>query len=921
MVNGIAERIARRMARQMDRRVVGGVLVAAVAACAGAPIGVVSAQVTREIESAPVDPPELSPSVTRLLEQPYLTAEQGRDLRIHHGVWKDNDLATPALRARAALMSGRFWDASLADESLGGAAALDRAEALVEIGEPARALDVLGDDASMRSRRLRAEALFDLGRWDEAGAVLDAVAREMADTEITMADDLVEGVRALLLRARMRGPWRDAQQDYRTITTLIARARDELDRMSWSARLLEAELLASKDNQREARQAAIEALQLNPSCAAAWRLLGEMSVDQFDFPAAEAIAARLDALANKVGGGATTDGSPWAAAIRARGQLRQRDAKGAIEILDRALAAHPEARALLALRAAASAGAFDEADTAARLKAFDDRCAGKSGRALYEVGRTLSDARQYEMSDGYLTRAAEREPKWAEPRIERGLMLAQAGRDVESLDALTAARGLDPFNVAVDNTTKLLKELLSYERFESEHFIVRCKPGRDVILAREMLPLLEAMHARVCGNERGGIAFEPRVKTTIDLMPNHEWFSVRITGVPGLHTMAAATGPIVAMESPSDGPGHLVGPYDWLRVVRHEYTHTVTLARTNNRIPHWFTEAAAVYLEDSPRDSRTVGLLAMAYGRNELFDLEGINIAFVRPKKATDRSQAYAQGHWMYEYIVERFGAKAPLDLMDQYARGVTEEEAFRSVLGVSRADFFEQFKGWAGEQLMAWGVRLGPGVESAETLVERAMMPGVRADGEGVALLGPLSPEQAVARALEEHPEHPVLLSLAMEAALEERGGVPDASMAELLERVANARPMDDRPHRALARVYLTESVAEGGDASGGGDAGGKAIAHLEWLDAREVHSPAYASELARLYAERGEMEKAIAKAMRVVRIAPFDADSRELAARVAIVAKDWAGAKHQIESLIALEPDREIHKKRLAAMEEMAK
>lgn len=890
------------------------------AALAGAH-GSASAQVVKERESTPVEAPELSGAVTRLLEQSYLTEAQGRDLRVHHGVWRDDDLAAAgggaSLRARAALMSGRLWDESLESAD---ASALDRAEALLELGACERALALLEGSDSMRARRIRAMALFELGRIDEAGAVLDGVARAMSDQQITLADELVEGVRALLLRARMRGPWRDAQQDYRTITTLLARARDELDRMSWSARLLEAELLNSKDNRREARQAAIEALQLNPSCAAAWRLLGHMSVDQFDFPAAEGIAARLDALANKVGGGEGVWGSPWAAEIRARAQLRQRDAKGAIEILDGAIASYPTMRSLLALRAAASAGAFDQPDADARLAAFDALTGARSGQALYEVGRTLSDARQYEMSDAYLVRAAEREPAWAEPRIERGLMLAQAERDVESLDALTEARELDPFNIAVDNTTKLLKELLAYERFESEHFVVRCKPGRDVILAREMLPLLEEMHARVCGVERGGIDFEPRVKTTIDLMPNHEWFSVRITGVPGLHTMAAATGPIVAMESPSDGPGHLVGPYDWLRVVRHEYTHTVTLARTNNRIPHWFTEAAAVYLEDSPRDSGTVALLAGAYARDGLFDLEAINIAFVRPKKPTDRSQAYAQGHWMYEFMLERFGDRSALDLMDQYARGVTEEDAFGVVLGVSRAEFFEQFKVWAGERLVAWGARLGPGVPSAKELVERAMLPGVKAGegaGEaGVELVEPLSPRQAVARALEENPAHPELLALAVEAELGERGGVPDASMVGLLERAAAAMPMDDRPRRALARLFLTEAQADGGS-----EGVGRAIPHLEWLDAREVHSPAYASELARLYAERGELEKAWAKAMRVVRVAPFDADSREMAARVAIVAKNWDGARHQIESLMALEPDREIHKKRLAALEEMAK
>src|SRR6185436_13057722 len=123
---------------------------------------------------------------------------------------------------------------------------------------------------------------------------------------------------------------------------------------------------------------------------------------------------------------------------------------------------------------------------------------------------------------------------------------------------------------------------------------------------------------------------------------------------PQIHTIAAATGRCIAMETPRDGRGHL-GTYDWVRVVRHEFTHTVTLARTNNRIPHWFTEAAAVYLELSPRDYPTCQLLAGALDNDRLFDMTEINTAFVRPRRQSDRQQAYAQGHWMYEFILQQW--------------------------------------------------------------------------------------------------------------------------------------------------------------------------------------------------------------------------------------------------------------------------
>src|SRR5262249_17774841 len=136
-----------------------------------------------------------------------------------------------------------------------------------------------------------------------------------------------------------------------------------------------------------------------------------------------------------------------------------------------------------------------------------------------------------------------------------------------------------------------------------------------------------------------------------------------------------------------------------------EFTHTVTLSRSLNRMPHWFTEASAVYLEDAPRDYSTCRLLEGALDNDALLDFKQINLAFVRPKKPTDRSLAYAQGHWMYQYMIEKWGERTPLALMDLYAKGVREDAAFRQVLGVGTAGFMDEFKVWARQQLVSWGM------------------------------------------------------------------------------------------------------------------------------------------------------------------------------------------------------------------------
>jgi hypothetical protein len=97
----------------------------------------------------------------------------------------------------------------------------------------------------------------------------------------------------------------------------------------------------------------------------------------------------------------------------------------------------------------------------------------------------------------------------------------------------------------------------------------------------------------------------------IELHPDHKSFAVRITGMPWIHTIAASTGPLIALEAPREGaPALHLGTFDWQEVLRHEYVHTVTLEQTRNRIPHWLTEAAAVTMETAPRKYETCQMLA-----------------------------------------------------------------------------------------------------------------------------------------------------------------------------------------------------------------------------------------------------------------------------------------------------------------------
>lgn len=835
----------------------------------------------------------LDEAARALIDAEYLKPEERLALKLKHGVFEKADLVDPLSKARAAALVGRWDDPSLSDPAV---PAEDRAEAMVWRGEYPGALALVKDAASAKGIALRVMINQATGQREHAKADAQALVAMARGVKGKTATDLLWIVRGLTRASRLEASSNADNQaaGFKSLLSMLGSAREQLDKLDPFIPLAEAELLWEKDNPAEAGKAMETALSLNPANAAAWSLLGSIKTAQFDFATAEDVVKRLGLVGKQLDGNAATlEGE----LVRARMRLKQLDAQGAADAADKVLAVMPGQPTALSLRAAAAAALFDFASADSYIEKFATLYPG-SGEACAEVGKVLSDQRQYADSERYFRKATAIEPAWAQPAVELGLMLVQAGKDADAREVLRTANLLDPFNVRTENSLKLVTELATYKTIETEHFVIRYKPGTDEVMAREMGPVLEKMYARVTGSGLGGVDYQIPGKTTIELMPDHHWFSVRITGMPQVHTIAAATGPVIAMESPREGAGHKVGPYDWPRVLQHEFTHTVGLARAKNRLPHWFTEAQAQYLEDAPRDWSTWQLLARIIEKDECFDFEQINIAFVRPEKPSDRQQAYAQGHWMYDFMIEKYGGRAPLELLDRYAKGQREAQAVQEVLGVSREEFLTQFKAWAKAQLVATGMIEPEGMPGLDELMTKA---GVKGE-----------PTQELVQGwLKEYPEHPDLLQLAVMLSVRDNNGKPTPALAPLLQRAAKARPADPLPHKLLAQMYLSGELE-----SGSAD---DAIAHLDWLDVREQYSTTYAVALAKRYAEIGDWANASKKAERATRIAPFDPSARELAASVAIKDKDLDRAERHIRALMALEPEQAVHAKRLEALLKM--
>ena len=846
---------------------------------------------------------ELSPLVTRLLEDDLLTETQRREAMIFHGQWeqmddKDNFDAIDLFELNVARhdvsrLKGHERDLEHLFLKLikdGFDFDMDAGERFDDLlfaistlhfnnGQPQFANFAPNDFDhpvdSPRWRLLFAQAYEDLGQYPQAIEQLAGI-REQAQTEINAfktGEDLTAAAEAVIMLARLEG--RPAA-DFHLANQLLSKAHEEVDPLYWPAYVAEAELLMSKGNPQQAIEAVLHALSLNPKSSEAWYLFGAMQTRFFNFDAANQAVKKLREINNE---------HPLADALAVQVALRQKDMTAATETIDAALERYPTHRLLLSLNAAVQALLYDDGATQQALATFAE-LAPNNPLAEFWVGQALTDARQYALAEPHLKAAIKMLPGWSEPQLAFGELYMQWGKLDEAAAQLQTASSLDPFHKAITNQLTLSKEMLGYATIETDQFVVRYLPGVDEVLARDVALHMGEMVDQFI--ER--FQHDPPALTQVDLMPDDQHFAVRITGMPDIWTIAACTGDVIAMTPPRPGPKRAYGVYNWLNVMGHEYAHVVNLSQTNNRVPHWFTEGCAVRMETTGRLWTQYTLLARMYNTDGLFTYDELNWGFIRPTEEHHRPLAYAQSAWIKQYIEEEHGWDKALAMLDAYERGVGEHETIQAVFGFDHDELMRRFHAWAGGQVQAWGLATY-GVEPEDETVK-----GLLATEDLTSIdIAELD------RAINDHPGEPALLRLKAQVAL---AADDDPAAVLALKAYQQARPVDPWADRELARIALGSGDAE------------TAIASLLTLDRLEGDAPEYAVELARVYRGRKDYDRALHFAERALLREPYNATYRESAATIALQNKDLDRAVFHVESLELLEPERAIHPKRLAVI-----
>ena len=135
------------------------------------------------------------------------------------------------------------------------------------------------------------------------------------------------------------------------------------------------------------------------------------------------------------------------------------------------------------------------------------------------------------------------------------------------------------------------------------------------------------------------------------------------------------------------GPGEINDPWVGI-VIPHELTHLVFATAVDNPYhfpPRWLNEGIAVYLSQGfvASDRGAVERAARAGTLMPLVSLEG-----QFPTTADRFSLAYSESVSSIDHLVQQYGRDALVKLIRTYADGVTDDEAFKTAIGVDVAGF-----------------------------------------------------------------------------------------------------------------------------------------------------------------------------------------------------------------------------------------
>ena len=292
------------------------------------------------------------------------------------------------------------------------------------------------------------------------------------------------------------------------------------------------------------------------------------------------------------------------------------------------------------------------------------------------IGKKLSGKYHFKEGSEYQRTALVNDPELTAAKVQLTQDLLRTGKEEEAWRMATEINELDPYNRTAFNLTQLHKQHKKFTVLKSDHALIRMDSKEAAIYGHEVQQLLD--DARRILHEK--YHYEAENPTLLEIYPEQEDFAIRTFGsLGGAGYLGVCFGDLITMNSPAS-QSH-AGQHNWHAILWHEYTHTITLNLTKNRIPRWLSEGISVY-EEIQRNPAWGQHMDTHYkqiilaGNN--YPISELSSAFLRPPNPVYLQFAYFQSYLVVDYIVEKFGHKALRGILASLAEGLPINEAIQ---------------------------------------------------------------------------------------------------------------------------------------------------------------------------------------------------------------------------------------------------
>ncbi|MDT3700916.1 MAG: peptidase MA family metallohydrolase [Thermincola sp.] len=286
--------------------------------------------------------------------------------------------------------------------------------------------------------------------------------------------------------------------------------------------------------------------------------------------------------------------------------------------------------------------------------------------------------------------------------VDHGFLLSKIGKIAVILALLCMAFFIKEPVMAKSYLYKIIREASrvqmmwqtrGWQEIRGNHFIIKYTP-RDNNVAGLVLEIAENSYEPVSRK----FGYAPTKQTIIVVYPTKESLNRSFGWDADESAMGVYWAGVIRVLSPNDwiegeDPEAQARIFADEGPVVHEFTHLVVDYASGGNYTRWLTEGIAQYEEGKLTGYEMDRPVITA--ADQMYPLDRMDREF---DNLPNQNMAYYESLQAVNYLVHHYGEKAIYDLLAQLGSGLTMDESFKNVFGISLVQFETNFKEWTVE-------------------------------------------------------------------------------------------------------------------------------------------------------------------------------------------------------------------------------